>query len=68
MIFFTSVKFCGQTGNVGGESRDEGKVKGKLKKACINGAMFRSLIAQMLGVSQSTGVLGLKWSWLVEKH
>ncbi len=35
--FFTSVKFCGQTGNVGRESRDEGKVKGKLKKAYIYG-------------------------------
>ncbi len=30
--FFTSVKFCGQTGNFGRESRDEGKVKGKLQK------------------------------------
>ncbi len=37
VIFFASVKFCGQTGNVGRESRDEGKVKGKLKKAYING-------------------------------
>ncbi len=66
MIFFTSVKFCGQTGNVGRESRDEGKVKGKLQKACINGAVFHALIALMLGVSQSSGVLGFKWPWLVD--
>ncbi len=31
MIFFASVKFCGQTGNVGGESRDEEKVKRERK-------------------------------------
>ncbi len=36
------------------------------KRHTSTGALFRSLISLMLGVSQSTGVLGFKWPWLVD--